>query len=206
VRDREAVRTVLERARADALVHPAFVLNPSHDEHLMYDVNVNGTHNVLEAAGQVGTQQPLVTSSAAAHGAFPDHPVPLTEDDPVRGVERMKWSTGPGAYPEGGRVALAGVSESARFGGKRHRGLAPVLVVAQRAFRICRGRCRPWRRPRPKRDTGPRRTSARHLIGDSVGCGYSKTAAPSSRRVGHERRWTSSFLSVAKKLSATALS
>jgi hypothetical protein len=39
-----------------------------------------------------------VTSSAAAHGAFPDNRVPLTEDDPARGVERMKWSTGPGAY------------------------------------------------------------------------------------------------------------
>ncbi len=35
---------------------------------------------------------------------------------------------------------------------------------------------------------------------------YSKTFEVSSRRVGHERRWTSSFLSVAKKLSATALS
>jgi nucleoside-diphosphate-sugar epimerase len=31
---------------------PRVILNPSDDEHLMYDVNVNGTHNVLEAAGQ----------------------------------------------------------------------------------------------------------------------------------------------------------
>jgi hypothetical protein len=35
---------------------------------------------------------------------------------------------------------------------------------------------------------------------------YSKTAEPSSRLVGHERRWISSFFRVAKKLSATALS
>src|SRR5215210_99393 len=35
---------------------------------------------------------------------------------------------------------------------------------------------------------------------------YSKTSEISSRPVGHERRCTSSFLSVAKKLSATALS
>src|SRR6188472_918272 len=34
---------------------------------------------------------------------------------------------------------------------------------------------------------------------------YSKTSVVSSRRVGHECRCTSSFLSVAKKLSATAL-
>ena len=63
-------------------MHLAFILNPSHDEALMYDIDVNGTHNVLEAAAAAGTEQVLVTSSATAYGAFPDNPVPLTEDDP----------------------------------------------------------------------------------------------------------------------------
>ena len=58
----------------------------------MYDVDVNGTHNVLEAAAQAGTQQVLVTSSAVAYGAFPDNPVPLTEDDPVRGVRSFSYA------------------------------------------------------------------------------------------------------------------
>ena len=92
VRDRDTVRSVLDRSRPDALVHLAFILNPSHDEHFMYDVDVNGTHNVLEAAGEAGTQQVLVTSSAAAYGAFPDNPVPLTEDDPVRGVASFSYA------------------------------------------------------------------------------------------------------------------
>src|ERR671920_1164903 len=92
VRDRDGVRAVLERARADALVHLAFILNPSHDEHLMYDVDVNGTHNVLEAAGRAGTEQVLVTSSAVAYGAFPDNPVALSEDDPVRGVAGYSYA------------------------------------------------------------------------------------------------------------------
>jgi UDP-glucose 4-epimerase len=92
VRDRDGVRAALEGARADVLVHLAFIFNPSHDEHLMYDVDVNGTHNVLEAAGDAGTQQALVTSSAAAYGAFPDNPVPLTEDHPVRGVAGFSYA------------------------------------------------------------------------------------------------------------------
>jgi UDP-glucose 4-epimerase len=92
VRDRDAVRAALERSGADALVHLAFILNPSHDEHLMYDVDVNGTHNVLEAAAAAGTGQALVTSSATAYGAFPDNPVPLTEDDPVRGVSSFAYA------------------------------------------------------------------------------------------------------------------
>src|ERR671914_2677899 len=92
VRDRDAVRALLERSRADALIHLAFILNPSHDEHLMYDVDVNGTHNVLEAAAAAGTQQVLVASSSTAYGAFPDNPVPLTEDDPVRGVASFAYA------------------------------------------------------------------------------------------------------------------
>jgi len=92
VRDRDGVRAALERARADALVHLAFILNPSRDEHFMYDVDVNGTHNVLEAAGEAGTGQVLVTSSSSAYGAFPDNPVPLTEEDPVRGVAGFSYA------------------------------------------------------------------------------------------------------------------
>src|ERR687895_590038 len=92
VRHRDAVRAVLERSRADALIHLAFILNPAHDEHFMYDVDVNGTHNVLEAAAAAGTQQVLVTSSASAYGAFPNNPEPLTEDDPVRGVPTYSYT------------------------------------------------------------------------------------------------------------------
>src|SRR4051812_6998748 len=68
VRDSGACRTVLERVRPDALVHLAFILNPSHDEHFMYDVDVNGTQNVLEAAEAAGTEHVLVTTSAVAYG------------------------------------------------------------------------------------------------------------------------------------------
>jgi UDP-glucose 4-epimerase len=92
VRDREAVRATLERSNADALVHLAFLLDPIHDESLMYDIDVNGTHNVLEAAAEAGTRQVLVTSSAVAYGAFPDNPEPLTEADPVRGVASYSYA------------------------------------------------------------------------------------------------------------------
>ena len=51
----------------------------------MYDVDVNGTQAVLQAASEAGVEQVLVTSSVAAYGAFPDNPVPIAEDQPVRG-------------------------------------------------------------------------------------------------------------------------
>jgi len=59
------------------LLHLAFLLTPIHDADRMYEVDVGGTQNVLEAAESAGVQQVLVTSSATAYGAFPDNPVPM---------------------------------------------------------------------------------------------------------------------------------
>jgi UDP-glucose 4-epimerase len=91
VRDR-GMRALIEAERPDALVHLAFVLNPLRDEHTMYDIDVNGTDNVLTAASAAGIQQLLVASSTTAYGAFPDNPVPLTEDDPVRGLPGYEYA------------------------------------------------------------------------------------------------------------------
>ena len=85
VRDRGALHGLLERIQPDALVHLAFVLNPIHDEALMYDIDVNGTQHALEAASQAGTPHVLVTSSTTAYGAWPDNPDPITEDWILRG-------------------------------------------------------------------------------------------------------------------------
>src|SRR5918994_7884513 len=92
VRDRAAMRELLERERPDALVHLAFLHNPIRDEALMYDIDVNGTQAVLRAASEAGTEQVLVTSSASAYGAFPDNPVPIAEDQPVRGQPDFSYA------------------------------------------------------------------------------------------------------------------
>jgi UDP-glucose 4-epimerase len=91
VRDRR-MEGFLEGERPDALVHLAFVLNPMRDEHAMYDIDVNGTQNVLGAASAAGTGQLLVASSTTAYGAWPDNPVPLTEDDPIRGMPGYEYA------------------------------------------------------------------------------------------------------------------
>jgi UDP-glucose 4-epimerase len=92
VRDRRGIRELFERERPDCVVHLAFLLNPIHDEAAMYDVDVNGTQNVLEAASAAEVGQMLVTSSTTAYGAFADNPVPLTEDDPVRGAPDFSYA------------------------------------------------------------------------------------------------------------------
>lgn len=71
-------------AGVDVLVHLAFVMDPIKDETAMRDINVNGTQNVLKAAGKAGVPKVVYTSSAVAYGAHPDNKIPLTEDAPLR--------------------------------------------------------------------------------------------------------------------------
>jgi UDP-glucose 4-epimerase len=92
VRDGAAIKSLLERHEIDAIVHLAFILNPIRDEAMMYDVDVNGTQAVLQAASEAGTKQVLVTSSATAYGAFPDNPKPIAEDWPVRGAPDFSYA------------------------------------------------------------------------------------------------------------------
>ena len=67
---------------ADVLVHLASLFDP--DESLMARVNVEGTRRVLDAAAAAGVRKVVLVSSAAAYGAWPNNPVPLTEDAPLR--------------------------------------------------------------------------------------------------------------------------
>ena len=92
VRDRQGTKALLAAERPDCLIHLAFLVKPLHDEAMMYDIDVNGTHNVLEAASEAGIQHVLATSSTTAYGAFSDNPVPLTEDDPVRGTPDFSYA------------------------------------------------------------------------------------------------------------------
>ncbi len=69
---------------ADVLVHLATVVDPILDEALMARVNVEGTRRVLDAAAAVGVHKVIRVSSAAIYGAWPNNPVPLTEDATLR--------------------------------------------------------------------------------------------------------------------------
>jgi UDP-glucose 4-epimerase len=91
IRDRGIARLIADE-RPDALVHLAFVLNPIRDEHLMYDIDVNGTANVLEAAASAEVPHLLVASSTTAYGAWPDNPVPISEEHPVRGLPAYEYA------------------------------------------------------------------------------------------------------------------
>ncbi|HEY4397751.1 MAG TPA: NAD-dependent epimerase/dehydratase family protein, partial [Acidimicrobiia bacterium] len=69
---------------AEVLVHLATVVDPVPDEAVMARVNVEGTRRVLDAAAAVGVRKVIRVSTAAVYGAWPNNPVPLTEDATLR--------------------------------------------------------------------------------------------------------------------------
>ena len=71
---------LLREEKVDALVHMAFIIEAARDPVAARDINVNGTANVLRAAAEAGVGRFLMVSSMAIYGAWPDNPVPLTED------------------------------------------------------------------------------------------------------------------------------
>src|SRR5437763_15146688 len=50
VRDRTALQALIERIEPDALVHPAFVLNPIQHQAAMYDIDRHSPANTLDTA------------------------------------------------------------------------------------------------------------------------------------------------------------
>jgi nucleoside-diphosphate-sugar epimerase len=81
VRDARLVKVL---PGVDVLVHLAFQVDPIRDEERTRAVNVDGTRNVLEAAGATGIRKVVHASSAAVYGAHPDNDFPLTESSPLR--------------------------------------------------------------------------------------------------------------------------
>lgn len=92
VRAPDAIAAALSEERPDVILHLAFVVDPTHDEPDMYDVNVNGTFNVLAAASAAGTPRVAVTTATMAYGPWPNNPVPITEAQPVHGHARYVFA------------------------------------------------------------------------------------------------------------------
>lgn len=86
--------SLIERQRIDTVVHLAAIVTPGRQSNraLEYDVDVNGTRNVLAACVRHGVRRLIVSSSGAAYGYHADNPAWLTEDMPVRGNEVFPYA------------------------------------------------------------------------------------------------------------------
>lgn len=91
VRDNKLVLTLAEY-RITHVIHLASVLQASPDRERDFDIDVNGTRNVLEACVAARVKHITVTSSGAAYGYHPDNPAWIDEDDPLRGNPEFPYA------------------------------------------------------------------------------------------------------------------
>lgn len=91
IRDGRLHRLLRER-RITHVVHLASVLEGSGDRAREYDIDVNGTRNVVEACLAAEVKHLTVSSSGAAYGYFADNPAWLTEEHPLRAGEAFAYA------------------------------------------------------------------------------------------------------------------
>lgn len=88
------VGRLMKQHGVNAVVHLAAVVTPKKGdaEALLHAVDVEGTRHVLDGCLEAGVDHFVVTSSGAAYGYHPDNPVPLSEEDPLRGNDTFPYS------------------------------------------------------------------------------------------------------------------
>ena len=73
----------------DAVLHLAFIVSPLSSRKEIYSINIDGSRNVFNCAIKAGITKIVHASSVAAYGAFPDNPIPLTEEHPIRKMKKQ---------------------------------------------------------------------------------------------------------------------
>jgi UDP-glucose 4-epimerase len=93
IRDAGIVELLREQ-RIDTVVHLAAIVTPGKnaDRAFEYQVDVEGTRNVLQACVAAGVAHVIVSSSGAAYGYHPDNPAWLSETDAIRGNQEFAYS------------------------------------------------------------------------------------------------------------------
>ena len=77
---------------ADAVVHLAWLIQPSRDEDQLFAVNVEGSRRVFEAAGEAGVGALVYASSIGAYSPGPKDDAGVDESHPTDGIESSFYS------------------------------------------------------------------------------------------------------------------
>lgn len=91
VRD-PALAVLMQEKNITHVVHLASILQPGPDRARDYDIDVNGTRNVLNACVKAGVKHLTYTSSGAAYGYYADNPAWIDESDALRGNPEFSYS------------------------------------------------------------------------------------------------------------------
>jgi UDP-glucose 4-epimerase len=88
------MESLFHQHNISCVVHLAAIVSPGNDSSakMEYRVDVLGTQNIVQCAIAADVRQIITLSSGAAYGYHASNPVPLKEDDPLRGNEDFAYS------------------------------------------------------------------------------------------------------------------
>jgi len=92
IRDGDRLYGIFKKFGVNTVIHLAFIAHPTRDSGFEYDVDVNGTANVIAACRKLGVKKLVVASSDCAYGFFEGTPDYLTETAPVRSTPGFPYS------------------------------------------------------------------------------------------------------------------
>lgn len=88
------IESLFRKYAINCVVHLAAIVSPGNDSSpdLEYRVDVLGTKNIVKCALAAGVGQIITLSSGAAYGYHANNPVPLKEDDELRGNAEFAYA------------------------------------------------------------------------------------------------------------------
>ena len=94
IRQLDKLQHLLSEKKIDTIVHLASIVTPppGMTREDVFQIDVIGTRNVIDAAIKTGVEQLIVTSSGAAYGYYADNAEWITEDHAIRGNQSFAYS------------------------------------------------------------------------------------------------------------------
>jgi len=85
ITDREALKSIFREEKPDRVVHFACTFNRVRNRHKEYEIDVEGSRNIIEISNETPSVRQLIfSSSALAYGGHRDNPEWLKEEDTLR--------------------------------------------------------------------------------------------------------------------------
>lgn len=93
IRDK-SISDIFKKHSINTVIHLACILNPNKkiDKAAMFDINVEGTRNIIQQLKDFNVERFAFASSGAAYGYYEESLNWLTEDKPIRGNEEFPYS------------------------------------------------------------------------------------------------------------------
>jgi len=134
----DKVRRIFHSESPTHIIHLAYLMNPIHDVHREFDIDVNGSKHVFDAATSIkSVVQFIQMSSTSAYGGWPNNELWIKEDAPLRprgyryGINKKEVEEYMDSHPERDNLKLVVLRMCTAVGSSYHKKGGVVSLLAK---------------------------------------------------------------------------